>query len=61
MKARNTAKAGDTTEKVSVNTDFRAGTETAEELWGSKENADKLKKMKKRLDPVNMFQSLRAI
>ena len=31
--------------------------ETEEELWGSKENANKLKEMKKRLDPGNMFQS----
>lgn len=57
MKTRETIKAGDTNSKKAVYTNFRAGMETEEELWGSKENANKLKEMKKRLDPGNMFQS----
>ena len=61
LKARNIIKAGDTTEKVAVYANFRAGTETAEELWGSVENSNKLKEIKKRLDPVIMFQSLQVM
>lgn len=61
VRARNTAKSGDSNGKVAVYTNFRAGTETAEELWGSKENVDRIKKMKMRLDPVAMFQSLHVL
>ena len=61
VKARDTMKSGDSTSKVAVYTNFRAGTETAEELWGSREHADRIKEMKKRLDPVAMFQSLQVM
>jgi hypothetical protein len=61
VKARKTIKAGDTNEKVAVYTNFRAGMESAEELWGSQENAKKIQEMKKRLDPASMFQSFGVI
>ena len=60
LRARNTMKSGDSTEKVAVYTNFRAGIETAEELWGNSDNVAKIGEMKKRLDPGAMFQSIQV-
>lgn len=57
LKARDTIKAGDVDPKRAVYTNFRAGDELAEELWGSQETSEELRSMKMRLDPGPMFQS----
>jgi LPS sulfotransferase NodH len=61
MKGRKTIKAGDTTKKVAVYNNSRAGMETAEELWGSKVTAHNLQEIKNKLGPASMFQSFRVI
>jgi hypothetical protein len=52
---RKAAKRGDVREDMVVYSGFRAGDEKPEELWGSKETADKIAEMKARLDAKGVF------
>ncbi|PWW75916.1 FAD-binding domain-containing protein [Tuber magnatum] len=48
-------KGGDVSEDKVVYAAFRAGDEKPEELWGSKETAEKIGEMKAKLDPKGVF------
>ncbi|CUS09217.1 unnamed protein product [Tuber aestivum] len=52
---RKALKGGDVSEDMVVYPAFRAGDETPEELWGSKETAEKVAGMKAKLDTKGVF------